>query len=441
MSVALAPQSSNLPAVFEAAENEERIKPFLPPNVSYARVVAAAQLAAMKTPALHQCTPQSIVMSIAKILQWGLEIGETAHLVPFGRECTPIADYKGLAQLMIESGAVRHVDARCVYANEFFEQVQGSDARITHQPLSDAKARGALIGAYCILRLPFQQVVFDFMPIADIDAIRKAHSKQWGKGDCPAWYAKKTVVRQVAKLIPKGRKAGRALEVIEQDAQQEFGAVADEVDDDEIVAPSQPLRLEPSAPEAEPTMALEDALDFVIPRGKMKDHRVSELSHVQLQAALMWTVENDTQPEFQLALATVLDAREKEEAKAKQESEAEGESAAATDAPQDPSAGTPGTPTTSAPSAAPLSLGDEDPYPDGTDGLTPGQLKSKALELLNHPSMNDKFIAGTKQQLATGLSIHQLRDTVRTIEAMIASAPVKGKKGPHRIGDLPGDPA
>jgi hypothetical protein len=62
---------------------------------------------------------------------------------------------------------------------------------------------------------------------------------------------------------------------------------------------------------------------------------------------------------------------------------------------------------------------------------------------LKHPAIasNDKYVAGTKQQLATGLSIHQLRATVRTIESMIASAPVKGKKGPHRIGDLPGDPA
>lgn len=335
MSTALAPQRSNLPTVFEAAETEEQIRPFLPVGVSYARVVAAAQLAAMKTPALHQCTPQSLVMSIAKILQWGLEIGETAHLVPFGRECTPIADYKGLAHLMIEFGAVRHVDARCVYANEFFEQVQGSDARITHQPLADAKARGALIGAYCILRLPFQQVVFDFMPIADIDAIRKAHSKQWGKGDCPAWYAKKTVVRQVAKLILKGRKASRALDVIEQDAQQEFGAITADVDDDEIVAPQQPLRLERSPAPDEATMSLEEALDFIVPRGKMKGHRVTELSHVQLQGALLWTAENDTEPEFQLAVATVLVGDEKG---AKQESEAE-EVQAGAGAPQDGPAG------------------------------------------------------------------------------------------------------
>ena len=138
------------------------------------------------------------------------------------------------------------------------------------------------------------------------------------------------------------------------------------------------------------------------------------------------------------------DMRQHDEAKQAAESKGGADSAPASGASQDSPARKSSDLTSPAPAAAPLSLGDEDPYPDGTDGLTPGQLKSKALELLKHPSMNDAFIAGTKQQLTTGLSDNQLRATVRGLQEMIAAAPAPRKKGEKRaysFGDLPGDPA
>jgi recombinational DNA repair protein RecT len=84
----------------------------------------------------------SVFMAVAKIAQWGLEVGETAHLVPFGAECTPVADYKGLAQLVIASGLVKQVEAHCVYEKEPFKLTLGTTTELEHHPIWDAKARG-----------------------------------------------------------------------------------------------------------------------------------------------------------------------------------------------------------------------------------------------------------------------------------------------------------
>lgn len=257
MATAIATTNGNggLPALLGKEKAQAMIAPFLPEGVSYDRVVAAAQIAAANNPEIMQCTPASIVLSVAKIMQWGLEIGETAHIVPFNvnvapkgqtkqweKRATPIADYKGLAQLMIASKCVRHVEAFCVHENDGFEYQQGSEARLWHSPVSDPKARGKLKGAYVILHLPFGVKVFDYMAIEDIDEIRHSRSKQWKEGACPRWYAKKTVVRQASKLVPKDPRLAKVFAVMEQDAAEEFGGASALTTDDDDEIPGVPAR-------------------------------------------------------------------------------------------------------------------------------------------------------------------------------------------------------
>ncbi len=225
---------SNSTAVAKAGDNNgiaellsrenvrTRIEPYLMPGASLERVIAGARFAARQNPAILQCTPASIVDAVSRIQQWGLEIGVTAHLVPFGKVCTPIADYKGYAELMVRSGAVRHVEARVVYEKDTFSYAYGLDPYLNHIPVS-CEQRGKISHAYVVLRLPHNRSSFEVMPIQDIDAIRKKNSKQWKEGECPAWYAKKTVVRQAAKLIPKDPRLASVLRVVDEDEAQEFG--------------------------------------------------------------------------------------------------------------------------------------------------------------------------------------------------------------------------
>lgn len=205
--------------VLRRDEAKERIAQLLPEGVNVERVLGAVSLALSdpKTgPALAQCTPESVLRAVARISQWGLEIGTTAHLVPFGGVCTPVADWKGLIELMIASGALRAAKPVVVWEGDDFDYAQGLEPRLVHVA-APVGQRGKLRGAYVVYTLPGNVRDFLYMPIEDIDAIRLAHSKQWKNGDCPPWYAQKTVVRQLSKIIPKNPRLARLMAPLADD--------------------------------------------------------------------------------------------------------------------------------------------------------------------------------------------------------------------------------
>ena len=305
------------------------ITPLLPEGVSYQRVIAAAILEGEKNPDILKCTPRSIMTAVAKTMQWGLEIGETAYLVPFNVNVAPqgapkvyekrlqaVAGYTGLAQLMVASRAIRHVEAHAVYEGDGFELTHGTDARLYHSPIGDRKARGRLKGAYAILHLPFGVKVWDYMPVEDIDEIRQKYSKQWKQGACPAWYAKKTIVRQVSKLVPKDPRLSKVLAVVSEDAAEEFGApevlpsLATGDDDDIPRAPqltSGEREMGDEWQEA-PTGNQDEARveDVLMPMGRTKGTRLGDLETRDLESASKWMREHEKFPDIVEAIGVVL---------------------------------------------------------------------------------------------------------------------------------------
>lgn len=203
-----------------------RLTPLLPAGLTLEALREHVYFAAQQTPEILKCSGASIVQAVQRALRSNLEIGATCYLIPFKGVCTFVADYKGLAQLMIGSGAVRAVEASAVYAGDEFEFEKGLNAVLRHRPCP-FKERGEIIGAYVILRLPFGASTFEYMAIEDIDQIRHDYSRQWAKGPCPSWYAKKTCIRQVAKLLPKDPRLTAALcAIAEDEAAEKDGADA-----------------------------------------------------------------------------------------------------------------------------------------------------------------------------------------------------------------------
>lgn len=186
-------------------------------------------LCANGNPDLHLCTEASLAASMLKVAQWGLDIGETAHIVPFNVNTAPkgqpkkwekraqaIPDYRGLMQLATDrfTGSVREfLPPRVVRAGDDFEYSYGLEETLHHIPAEAAK-RGAITGAYVVAVKSMNVRTFAYMSITEIEAIR-ARSKSWGPdtvADCPEWYALKTVVRNFCSKLPKkGRKLMEAM--------------------------------------------------------------------------------------------------------------------------------------------------------------------------------------------------------------------------------------
>lgn len=182
----------------------------LPKAMTPERLTTLALVAATKTPAILNCTPESIALSMVRIAQWGLDIGTTAHLVPFKGQCTAIADWKGLVQLLLRSGHVRDVWARAVYQGDQFSYRYGLHPDLEHRPIGrDPRERpdaSTVTHAYAVAVLRRGET-FEVMTRAEIDAIRDGARR--GDKDSEAWVkhypemAKKTAIRRLAKRLPQ----------------------------------------------------------------------------------------------------------------------------------------------------------------------------------------------------------------------------------------------
>lgn len=191
-----------------------RMKDVLPRHLTPERMMRLALLTYNRHPELADCTTGSLVEAVLVISSWGLEIGRTAHIVKFGNQATPIADYKGKIQLAINSGVVANVDARLVYEGDHFYYEYGLRERLEHRPAGKPGAK--ILGAYAIARLTTGGNKFEFMSVDEIEKIRKI-SKSGQKPDS-AWVkhygemCKKTVSHRVLKTVPWSAELAQAYE-------------------------------------------------------------------------------------------------------------------------------------------------------------------------------------------------------------------------------------
>jgi recombination protein RecT len=235
---------------------EPMIAPMLPKGVTAERMLQAALLVATIDPTgiVAKCTPKSLALSVARIAQWGLEPGVTAHLVPFFDkkkgcyEAQAIPDYKGLIQLMRECGS--RIDAQVVRAGDEFHYEMGLTPILRHIPAAKA---GEIVAAYCIVRRKGEEPTFEVMTADQINAIRNKLSKQWSGEKVPLlpeWYARKTVIRRASKYVPMYGDHGAKLRMaLTQDAEYE------EIPDAEITPITgdvKPIELPRRAPTHQP---------------------------------------------------------------------------------------------------------------------------------------------------------------------------------------------
>lgn len=229
---ALATRDSNKPPT--VTEYIGRLVPeiqrALPKGMDGDRIARLALTVVRKDPALAACDPYSFAGALLTAAALGLEIGTgEAHLVAYKQECTFIPDYKGLAKLFYQHPLARHLDCQVVYENDAFDYAYGLDPFLTHKPARGD--RGAVTEYYAVASLSTGARAFVVLSPDEVKAIRGGKVGPSGRiADPMHWMERKTVLKQLMKLLPKSTTLQLALaadEMTGRELQQQLPAVTE----------------------------------------------------------------------------------------------------------------------------------------------------------------------------------------------------------------------
>jgi len=155
--------------------------------------------------------PASLFASILHCAEMGLNpsqmVGEF-FFIPYKDSITPILGYKGLLTLLMRSSKVKKILSEVVYEDDDFEYELGLEPKLLHTPNHHSVRNSKNIKCiYACAKLD-DEVIFKVMfksEIQNIINMSKVPNELFfnDKKDPEQWMAKKTVLKQLAKLMPK----------------------------------------------------------------------------------------------------------------------------------------------------------------------------------------------------------------------------------------------
>jgi len=205
MTTALATTQKQVRSLIEGDKFKQQVAAFGHSIMTPERFTRVALTALNKTPELAECSQSSLFAALLDCASLGLEPdGRRAHLIPYGKTCQLIVDYKGLIELAKRSGDVRDWKAILVYEGEEFTYgVDDTGEHVRHTPDPFGEADRKLRGGYSLAILKDGSTSVEFMSAGEIDAIKR-RSKASGSGP---WKTdenemrKKTIVRKHSKRL------------------------------------------------------------------------------------------------------------------------------------------------------------------------------------------------------------------------------------------------
>lgn len=195
--------------------------------MSSERFIQLAYQAVVRSPELLKCSPESLIVSIMKAAEIGLEPTGSAggHLVPMrtnvGYVASFIPDYRALIRLAIQSGSVASVESHVVRSGDTFSYTLGLDKKLLHIP--SLAGDGEITHVYAIAWLPpgcGTNSRFEIMTKSEIDGVAFRRKRDGGP-----WHtdygemARKTVIKRLLKHCAPGNE--RVQKAIEADFESE----------------------------------------------------------------------------------------------------------------------------------------------------------------------------------------------------------------------------
>lgn len=218
----------SLKVVF-ASQYQKQIVNYFGDDRRALRFLSGVVSAVQRNPKLLECTPVSVINSFMIMAQLQLmpsDISGEAYVIPYKNndilEAQFQLGYQGLVTLFYR-GLVKAIISEIVYKNDVFSVV---NSVIDHRPDVFSEDRGEAIGAYAIVDLTTGGRISKVMSKAEIIKIGKRFSKSfngkftpWDEHNDPQlWMWKKTVLKQIAKLIPKNDAISTAIAIDNQDS-------------------------------------------------------------------------------------------------------------------------------------------------------------------------------------------------------------------------------
>jgi len=221
----------------------------MPRGAEAAQLVRDAITAISANPKLAECTPQSVLGSLMTCAQLGLRPGVLGHawILPYRVKGEMVAQlqigYQGLVELAHRSGRIASLIAREVHEHDHFDVDYGIADSLIHKPLLSGD-RGRVVGYYAIVKYLGGGHAFIFSNVEDIEKHRDKFSKSKSRegtvfgpwADHFDAMAKKTVVKELAKWMPKSTEFANAISA-DEGVRVDYSPTADVAQATEYVQP------------------------------------------------------------------------------------------------------------------------------------------------------------------------------------------------------------
>ncbi len=216
---------------FVAANYMTQIKNFFGNEKQAMKFLSSMMSSVQRLPALIDCEPLSLINAFMTMAQLGLmpsDVSGEAYVLPYNqsggeKKAQFQLGYQGLVTLFYRAGGQR-IRAEIVREHDQFSYVNG-EVKHTVDITKSKKDRGEAIAAYAIATIGDREIA-NAMNSKDILDFGRKFSKSfaskftpWNETNDPElWMWKKTVLKQLGKLLPKNETINKALEEDNQDS-------------------------------------------------------------------------------------------------------------------------------------------------------------------------------------------------------------------------------